>query len=133
MAFVCLESASTQSVARLAQRLSFSDTVHCKKRESLWRSGASPRQSGNPLSGNVESQSEAFGSAVFARPGLFGDSSTVSRLEQLNRVAVRIFNLNLFATWADFHLISEAHSSSPEVGNTCRQILHLKDHTVPST
>ena len=56
----------------------------------------------------------------------------VSRLEQLNRIAVGIFNLNLFAARADFHLISKTHASFSQISNPRRRILHLKKHTVPS-
>src|SRR5438477_5459845 len=58
-------------------------------------------------------------------------SSMGSRLEQLNRVAVRIFNLNLFAARANFHFISETQTRLFEVSNLRTQILHLKQHTVP--
>jgi hypothetical protein len=30
-----------------------------------------------------------------------------SRLEELDRIAVRIFQLNLFARWADLHRVAE--------------------------
>ena len=55
-----------------------------------------------------------------------------SRLEQLNRIAIRIFDLNLFAAWAYLHFISKMEIRLFQVGNTRRQILHLKKHTVPS-
>jgi hypothetical protein len=46
-----------------------------------------------------------------------------SRLEQLNRIAVRIFNLNLFAAGADFHFISKTQtrvfSSATHAGKSC--------------
>jgi hypothetical protein len=50
-----------------------------------------------------------------------------SRLEQLNRVAVRIFNLNLFAARADLHLISERQTRLFQLSDARRQVLHLKD------
>ena len=37
-------------------------------------------------------------------------SSVASRLEQLKRIAVRVFHLNLFAARSDFHLIFKTHS-----------------------
>ena len=46
------------------------------------------------------------------------------RLEQLDRIAVRIFHLNLVAARTGFHLIAKAHSLALELANTCRQILH---------
>jgi len=55
-----------------------------------------------------------------------------SRLEELNRIAVGIFNLNLLATRADFHFISKTHACILQVSNVRRQILYLKKHTVPS-
>src|SRR6516225_9536060 len=53
-------------------------------------------------------------------------------LEELNRIAVGIFNLNLFATWADLHFISKPHAYVFQVSNARRQILHLNNHAVPS-
>ena len=61
-----------------------------------------------------------------------GGSSMASRLEQLNRIAVGIFNLNLFAAGADLHFISKTQTRLFQLSNACRQILHLKEHTVPS-
>ena len=55
-----------------------------------------------------------------------------SRLEQLNRIAVGIFNLNLFAAGAYLHFISKTQTRLFQVSNARRQILHLKKHTVPS-
>ena len=66
------------------------------------------------------------------RPFRAPRSSMASRLEQLNRIAVRIVYLNLFAAWAYLHFISKMQTRLFQVGNTCRQILHLKKHTVPS-
>jgi hypothetical protein len=55
-----------------------------------------------------------------------------SRLEQLNRIAVGIFNLNLFAARAYLHFILKTQTRLLQVSDACRQILHLKKHTVPS-
>src|SRR5258705_8373705 len=60
------------------------------------------------------------------------DSSMASRLEQLNRIAVGIFNLNLFATGADLDFISKTQTRLFQLRNARRQILDLKEHTVPS-
>src|SRR5947207_8266932 len=60
------------------------------------------------------------------------DSSMASRLEQLNRIAVGILNLNLFAARAYLHFISKTQTRLFQVSNARRQILHLKKHTVPS-
>src|SRR5215467_13697117 len=64
--------------------------------------------------------------------GLLCDSSMASRLEQLSRIAVGIFDLNLLPTRADFHFISKTHACLFQISNTRRQILHLKHQTVPS-
>jgi len=55
-----------------------------------------------------------------------------SRLEQLNWIAVGIFNLNLFAARAYLRFISKTQTHLFQVSNGHRQILHLKKHTVPS-
>jgi hypothetical protein len=55
------------------------------------------------------------------------------RLEQFNRIAVWIFDLNLFAARTDFHLIAEACSSVLEFTDEGRQFLHVKDDTIPPT
>jgi hypothetical protein len=55
-----------------------------------------------------------------------------SRLEQLDRIAVEIFNLNLLAARAYLHFIFKTHTRLFQVSDARRQILHLKKHTVPS-
>jgi len=55
-----------------------------------------------------------------------------SWLEQLNRIAVRIFNLNLFAAGPNLHVISQTQTRLLEVSNQGTQILHMKKHTIPS-
>ena len=65
-------------------------------------------------------------------PQVGRDSSMASRLEQLNRIAVGIFNLNLFATGADLDFISKTRTRLFQLRNARRQILDLKEHTVPS-
>jgi hypothetical protein len=47
-------------------------------------------------------------------------SSRTRRLEQLNRIAVGIFNLNLFAAWAYLHFISKMQTSLFQLGNARR-------------
>src|SRR5262245_4142451 len=64
--------------------------------------------------------------------GLPCDSSMASRFEQLNRIAVGIFDLNLLPTGAGFHFISKTHACLVQISNARRQILHLKHHAVPS-
>jgi hypothetical protein len=34
-----------------------------------------------------------------------------SRLEELNRIPIGIFHLDLLPTWADFHLVAESNTS----------------------
>lgn len=60
------------------------------------------------------------------------DPSTAGGLEQLNRIAVGIFNLNLSSAGAHLHFISEAQTRLSQAGNERRQVPHLKKHTVPS-
>src|SRR5215831_1228610 len=57
------------------------------------------------------------------------EASVASRLEQLNRIAVGIFNLNLFAARAYLHFISKMQTRLFLVSNACGQILHLKKHS----
>src|SRR5215831_159637 len=64
--------------------------------------------------------------------GLLCDSSMASWLEQLNRIAVGIFDLNLLPTGAGFHFISKTPARLFQISNARRQILHLKQHAVPS-
>ena len=52
-----------------------------------------------------------------------------SRLEQFNRIAVGIFNLNLFAARAYLHFIFKTQTRLFRSA-TRRQILHLKKRTV---
>ena len=55
-----------------------------------------------------------------------------SRLEQLNRIAVGIFNLNLFAARAYLHFISK-NADPPPSGQRCVQANPApEEHTVPS-
>jgi hypothetical protein len=62
-----------------------------------------------------------------------GKDSSLCRLEQLYRIAVRVFHLNLFATRTNFHLISKVHPFLFKVGNACRQIFHLKNYSIPAS
>jgi hypothetical protein len=55
-----------------------------------------------------------------------------SRLEQLNRIAVGIFNLNLLAGRAYFHFIPETQTRLFQLRKARSQILHLKKHAVRS-
>src|SRR6266545_7600482 len=53
-------------------------------------------------------------------------------LEQLDRNAVGIVQLDLFSAQAYFHLISKVQSFLSELGNTGRQVPHLQDNPIPS-
>src|SRR5215471_5616009 len=54
------------------------------------------------------------------------------RLEQLDRIAVGIFQLDLFATGAYFHLIAKMKPSDLQRLNPPRKIGNLEDHPVPT-
>jgi len=54
------------------------------------------------------------------------------RLEQLDRIAIWIFNLNLFAARADLHLISKTQTRLFQLSDARRQVLHLQENAVPS-
>src|SRR5262249_46243988 len=58
-------------------------------------------------------------------------TSGASRLEQLDGIAIRIFNLNLFPARALLHFISEAKACRFKLSNAPAQIIHLKQHAVP--
>src|SRR4051812_828310 len=58
--------------------------------------------------------------------------SIPSRLEQFDRIAVGIFNLNLFAARADLHLISKTLARIFQLSDARWQVLHLKENAVPS-
>src|SRR5262249_1191421 len=60
-------------------------------------------------------------------------SSMTSRLEQLNRIAVRILNLNLLAARPYLHFISKMQTLLFQLSHAPGQILHLKKDTIPST
>jgi hypothetical protein len=55
-----------------------------------------------------------------------------SRLEQLDRIAVRIFQLDLFAARAYFHLIAKMKPSLLQRLNPRRKIGNVQDHPVPA-
>src|SRR5215469_5159470 len=59
-------------------------------------------------------------------------AKSVSRFEQLDRIAVGIYHLNLPAAGSHLHLIAEAHSSVSQFADASRQVLYLKHHSVPS-
>src|SRR5947208_14681534 len=53
-------------------------------------------------------------------------------LEQLDRIAVGILQLDLFPARADFHLIAKLQSSFSQLGNAGGQVPHLQDNPIPS-
>jgi len=48
-----------------------------------------------------------------------------SGLEELNRIAIGVFNLNLFAAGSYLHFISKTQPRLFQISNASRQILHL--------
>ena len=56
----------------------------------------------------------------------------LSRLEQFDRIAVRIFQLDLFSAWTYFHLIAKMEPCLLQRLNLSRKIGHLKNYTVPA-
>src|SRR5437762_12481151 len=55
-----------------------------------------------------------------------------SRFEQLDRIAVGIFQLDLFAARAYFHLIAKMKPSVLQRLNPRRKIANMEDHPVPA-
>jgi hypothetical protein len=53
--------------------------------------------------------------------------------KQLDRVAVRVFNLNLTSAGTGFHLVAKAQAGALECGDTGREIRDFQDDTVPAT
>src|ERR1044071_2175162 len=62
-----------------------------------------------------------------------GDPGLMRRLEQLERVSVRIEQLNLLAAGTRLHLVSEANSGSFQCVHGSREIGHLKHDAIPAT
>jgi hypothetical protein len=56
-----------------------------------------------------------------------------SRLEELNRIPVGIFHLDLLPKWADFHLIAESDTSVLQQLNARGEIFDTQDDAIPST
>src|SRR5688572_4073932 len=55
-----------------------------------------------------------------------------SRLEELDRIPVGIFHLDLSAARTSLHLIAKLHPSVLERVDLRRKISHAKDHSIPS-
>ena len=55
------------------------------------------------------------------------------RFEQLDRVSVRILDLNLASAWADFHLIPKVDASILQGRDARLKIRNAKHDTVPTT
>jgi hypothetical protein len=60
------------------------------------------------------------------------DFHSVSGLEQLDRIAVGIFQLDLFAARANLQLIAKMQAGLPEGIDTSRKIAHLKNNSIPA-
>lgn len=56
-----------------------------------------------------------------------------SRLEELDRVAVRVFQLDLFSAWTCLDLVSKVESGFLQRLNSRWKIRDVKDHAVPPT
>src|SRR5262245_16061712 len=54
------------------------------------------------------------------------------RLEQFDRITVRVLHLDLFPTRSDFHLVSKTSATLLERGDARWQILHVEDDAIPS-
>src|SRR5262245_2149565 len=52
--------------------------------------------------------------------------------EQFERVAVRIFDLNLSSAWTHFHVVSEGDAGSLQRGDAGREIGNAQHDTIPS-
>jgi len=52
-------------------------------------------------------------------------------LEQLDRISIRIFELNLPPAGSNLHLISEGRAVSPKVGDMSRQVRHAEYDAIP--
>jgi len=57
----------------------------------------------------------------------------LSRLEQLQRVSVRVFDLDLFAAGSYFHLIAEVQTRMSQLIDSGWQVLDLKDDSIPAS
>src|SRR6187402_844481 len=55
-----------------------------------------------------------------------------SRLEELDRIPVRVFHLDLSAARTSLHLIAELHSRVLQRLDLSWKIGHPKDHSIPS-
>src|SRR5687768_18515078 len=55
-----------------------------------------------------------------------------SRLEELDRIPVRIFHLDLPASRPDLHLVAELHSGFLQRVDPLREIAHAEDHSIPA-
>ena len=60
-------------------------------------------------------------------------SGLSARLEQLDGVAVGVFQLNLLAGRTSFHFIPKMEACFLEGFNSARKVSHPQDHSVPAT
>src|SRR5206468_11432812 len=52
--------------------------------------------------------------------------------EQLERLAVTIFQLNLLTAWSRLHFIAEMQSRALQGLDPGRKVRHLENHTIPA-
>jgi hypothetical protein len=60
-------------------------------------------------------------------------SGLSTRFEQLNGIAIGVFQLNLLAAWTDLHFIPKMEASFLQCLYLRRKVSHLKDYSIPST
>ena len=51
--------------------------------------------------------------------------------QQLDRIALGIFDLDLVAAGAHLHLVPDTHTSLRQASDQPSQVLHFKEHAVP--
>ena len=67
------------------------------------------------------------------RTGGWSTSPLTARgLEQLDRIAVGVFDLDLPSARADLHLIAKARSTFSELRDVGGKIIHVEDHAIPA-
>src|SRR5688572_3820675 len=52
--------------------------------------------------------------------------------KQLDRVAIRVFNLNLTSAWTAFHLVAKANADALEHGDTAQEVRDFQHDAVPA-
>jgi hypothetical protein len=75
---------------------------------------------------------QGYDTVVMGRKTLLFGSGLSSRLEELDRIPVGIFHLDLPAARTRFHLIAKLHPRALQSVDLCRQIGHSKHHSIPT-